>query len=60
MNGSSRLAPPARAVALLHRWLPDGALGLMAPNRASIDAPAVGYRETPPVLAAAFLTTSGC
>ncbi len=28
MNGSSRLAPPARAVALLHRWLPDGALGL--------------------------------
>ena len=28
MNGSSRLAPPARAEALLHRWLPDGALGL--------------------------------
>ncbi|MCH7890328.1 MAG: ABC transporter permease [Gemmatimonadetes bacterium] len=28
MNRSSRLAPPARAEALLHRWLPDGALGL--------------------------------
>ena len=28
MNGSSRPAPPARAEALLHRWLPDGLLGL--------------------------------
>ena len=28
MNGSSRPAPPARAEALLHRWLPDGVLGL--------------------------------